>query len=76
MTTDKQYNSLATNSYSVDAEKKNPPWRDGDVIYENENRTGQSYYVVKSQDNQSNGFQCMLVAPIVKSVKLRKILLV
>jgi len=61
--TDKNYNDIVDGVYNVDAGKVKRPWRDDKIFKSN----GQTFRVLKTQDNTSNGMQAMAVAPVDKN---------
>ncbi len=75
MTTPKQYSVLDDKSYKVDSAKEKRPYRSGSTFYEDEeHKTGQEYKVLNtidtndkynSQGYEKNGFQGMIVAPMI-----------
>jgi hypothetical protein len=60
--TDKNYNDIVDGVYNVDAGKVKRPWRDDKIFKSN----GQTFRVLKTEDNTSNGMQAMEVVPINK----------
>lgn len=75
MTTPKQYSVLDDKSYKVDSAKERRPYRSGSTFFEDEkHKTGQQYKILytvdtndkyNSQGYEKNGFQGMVVAPVV-----------
>ena len=61
--TDKNYNDIVDGVYNVDAGKVKRPWSDDKIFKSN----GQTFRVLKTQDNTSNGMQAMAVAPVDKN---------
>ena len=61
--TDKNYNDIVDGVYNVDAGKVKRPWRD-DKIFKLD---GQTFRVLSTKDNASNGMQAMAVAPVDKN---------
>ena len=61
--TDKNYNDIVDGVYNVDAGKVKRPWRD-DKIFKSD---GQTFRVLSTKDNTSNGMQAMAVAPVDKN---------
>ena len=53
--TDKNYNDIVDGVYNVDAGKVKRPWRDDKIFKSN----GQTFRVLKTQDNTSNGMQVL-----------------
>ncbi|WP_247918254.1 hypothetical protein [Streptococcus oralis] len=61
--TDKNYNDIVDGVYNVDAGKVKRPWRDDKIFKSN----GQTFRVLSTKDNTSNGMQEMAVAPVDKN---------
>ena len=61
--TDKNYNDIVDGVYNVDAGKVKRPWRD-DKIFKSD---GQTFRVLSTKANTSNGMQAMAVAPVDKN---------
>ena len=53
--TDKNYNDIVDGVYNVDAGKVKRPWRDDKIFKSN----GQTFRVLKTQDNTANGMQVL-----------------
>ncbi|MFS8952615.1 hypothetical protein QM965_07860 [Streptococcus oralis subsp. tigurinus] len=63
MITDKSFNYLVDQVYEVDKNKNSTPWKAGDEL----RKDSQSFRVLSTKDNTSNGMQAMAVAPVDKN---------
>ena len=63
MITDKSFNYLVDQVYEVDKNKNSTPWQAGDEL----RKDSQTFRVLSSKDNRSNGMQAMAVAPVDKN---------
>ena len=63
MITDKSFNYLVDQVYEVDKNKNSTPWQAGDEL----RKDSQTFRVLSTKDNTSNGMQAMAVAPVDKN---------
>jgi len=63
MITDKSFNYLVDQVYEVDKNKNSTPWQAGDEL----RKDSQTFRVLSTKDNTSNGMQAMVVAPVDKN---------
>ena len=63
MITDKSFNYLVDQVYEVDKNKNSTPWKAGDEL----RKDSQTFRVLSTKDNTSNGMQAMAVAPVDKN---------
>ena len=73
---DSEYNYLSNSVYEVDVKKVSKSWKEGDIL--EEGGYNNNFKILQVEDNQNNGMQAMVVAPInsVGEVDIRKIVII
>ena len=73
---DSEYNYLSNSVYEVDVKKVSKSWKEGDIL--EEGGYNNNFKILQVEDNQNNGMQVVVVAPInsVGEVDIRKIVII